>query len=63
MDVSTDTNKRKTLLALHECYLSLSTLRATNHVASTNRQKKSEAYNELFNKLSEANATRDLVVR
>jgi hypothetical protein len=65
MDASGNTNKRKALLEFLECYRSLSILWDTNHVAYSNRQKKSDAYNELLNKFKrvETNATRETVVR
>jgi hypothetical protein len=65
MDASGNKNKRKALLEFLQCYRSLPVLWDTNHVAYNNRQKKSEAYNELLNKFKqvEPNATRDNVVR
>jgi hypothetical protein len=65
MDASGNTNKRKALLEFLECYRSLPILWDTNHVAYSNRQKKSDAYNELLNKFKrvETNATRETVVR
>jgi hypothetical protein len=58
-------NKRKALLEFLLCYSSLSILWNTNHVAYSNRQKKSYSYNELLNKCKqvEPNTTMDTVVR
>jgi hypothetical protein len=60
MDAGGNTNKRKILLEILECYQRLPILWDTNHVA-----KESKAYNELLNKFKqvEPNAMRDTMVQ
>jgi hypothetical protein len=64
IDGSDNTNKIKVFLKFLECYRTFSMLRNTNHVAYRNRQKKSQAYNELRKTLKqvETNTTKRTVV-